>query len=314
MSDRRGRPRVLFVGGTQPGYVALNVLWEIGANLVGIVPTREAPHEIKPYYPAIESFAQQRGIYLSDANLPSGRLKQVVDVVQPDILFCTGYRRLISSDVLRAIPMAAIGTHFSLLPRYRGFAPVNWAIINGETETGVSLFHLVEDVDAGDIIAQRAVRIGPEDTAAEVLDRCTVTLASMLREVFPLVEEGHAPRTPQPWCGATYTCSRVPLDGVIDWSKPSRDIHNLVRALAMPFPGARTTLDGQPIIIWRTALLPDFPPYVGRIPGRVVEICNDGVKVLTGDSAILVTQVGWDETTCVPARSLVRSVRATFGR
>lgn len=307
------RPRTLFLGGTLPGYQALRILVELGANIVGVCPTAEASHEIMKYDDKIATFAQQHRLPVFTANISNGELERLIEEIQPHMLFCAGHRRIISGEVLRKVA-DAVCVHYSLLPRYRGLAPVNWAVVNGEKETGVTFFHLSEELDAGDIIAQERVPIGADDTAWEVLERCTSVMTGLLRQFFPLTETGQAPRTPQVQGEATYCCARTPMDGRIDWSRTSQEIHNLVRGVAWPFPGATTSLQGVPLIIRKTALVENPLPYVGRVPGRVVRLCESGVEVLTGDSTIMVKEVSFpDREETVPARTVVKSVRVTFG-
>ena len=145
--------------------------------------------------------------------------------------------------------------HGSLLPKYRGRVPVNWAIIHGETETGATLHYMTEKPDAGDIVAQRAVPILPDDTARDVFDKVTQAAATLLEQTMPALAAGTAPRMPQDLSRGSYFGGRRPDDGLIDWSMDAASIHNLVRAVAPPYPGARTTLGGRPARVLRTRVL-----------------------------------------------------------
>ncbi len=189
-----------------------------------------------------------------------------------------------------------------MLPKYRGRVPINWAIIHGETETGATLHYMTEKPDAGDIVAQRAVPILPDDTAKDVFDKVTLAAASLLDETMPALAAGNAPRVPQDLSQGSYFGGRGPDDGIIDWSLDARSIHNLVRAVAPPYPGARTVLAGRPARILRTrlidattrgaaALVVDGGAIVARCGGggtlAVLELEVDGVPLGAADLALL---------------------------
>ena len=160
--------------------------------------------------------------------------------------------------------------HGSLLPKYRGRVPVNWAIIHGETETGATLHYMTEKPDAGDIVAQTGVPILPDDTAGEVFAKVTVASELTLARVLPALLAGSAPRRKQEVANASYFGGRRPEDGVIDWSKSAAEIHNLVRAVAPPYPGARTTLGGRSARVLRARVL-DARSGAASAPAVLVE-------------------------------------------
>src|SRR5437660_7764457 len=157
---------------------------------------------------------------------------------------------------LLAIPgKGAFNMNGSLLPKYRGRVPVNWAIIHGETETGASLHYMLDQADSGDIVAQQAVPILPDDTAKEVFDKVTVAAELALSRALPALLAGNAPRIKQDAKASTYYGGRKPEDGIIDWSKSAIAIHNLVRAVAPPYPGAFTAVAGKQARVLRTRVL-----------------------------------------------------------
>ena len=222
-------------------------------------------------------------------------------------------------EILAKAKYAALSTHFSLLPEYRGFAPVNWAIINGESKCGVSLFHMESDVDSGDIVAQRTVEIGEHDYASDVMDRCIVELKDILNETWEDFSKGNVARIPQDHSKATFTCARNPEDGEINWSDSTKTIYNLIRGVSKPFPGAFTYLKGHKLTIW-TAELVEVGKYVGRIPGKVIQLHKGkGVVVLTGDGALLIKNVMLEAESLNPdedvtADTYIKSVRLTLGK
>jgi methionyl-tRNA formyltransferase len=199
----------------------------------------------------------------------------------PDFVFSFYYRQLLPDAVILAASRGALNMHGSLLPRYRGRAPVNWAVLHGETETGVTLHYMVARADSGDIVDQMAVPILPDDTAAEVMRKVTVAAEIVLVRSLPALVAGTAPRHPQRIEPGQYFGRRGPEDGRIDWQRPALEVHNLVRAVAPPFPGAFTDLtDGR---VWIHATRP--APGI-RAPststgfferaGRCYALCGDG--------------------------------------
>jgi len=172
--------------------------------------------------------------------------------------------------------------HGSLLPKYRGRVPVNWAIIHGETETGSTLHYMTEKPDNGDIVAQQAVPILPNDTALQVFQKVTVAAEMALNACLPDLLDGHAKAVKQDLSKGAYFGGRKAEDGVIDWSQPAQAIHNLVRAVAPPYPGATTQLMGRPMRIFQTLVTKCIAPgnerpafYVKE--GKAYAICGQGV-------------------------------------
>ncbi|HTS20720.1 MAG TPA: formyltransferase [Casimicrobiaceae bacterium] len=199
----------------------------------------------------------------------------------PDFLFSFYYRRMLKAPLLALARHGALNMHGSLLPRYRGRAPVNWAIIHGETQTGATLHYMAEKPDSGDIVGQTAVPILPDDTAREVFTKVVVAAELTLDAALPALIEGRAPRRAQELGLGGYFPGRKPADGIIDWSKSATEIHNLVRAVAPPYPGARTTLAGLPARILRTRVLTDAPGLhavatLSAEDGRIVARCGAG--------------------------------------
>jgi methionyl-tRNA formyltransferase len=197
-----------------------------------------------------------------------------IRALRPDFLFSFYYRRMLGPTLLAIPSCGALNMHGSLLPKYRGRAPVNWAVLMGERETGATLHYMVERPDAGDIVAQTAVSILPDDTAREVFDKVTGAAAVTLDHVLPQLLAGHAPRIPQELPQGSYFGGRSPEDGRIDWSQPARAIHNLVRSVAPPFPGAFTTVVGEELRVLRTRIDDE-----ATLPGPA-RLYSDGARLL----------------------------------
>jgi methionyl-tRNA formyltransferase len=229
----------------------------------------------------------------SDYGIPSiapddANAADVVDRVRalaPDFLFSFYYRRMLSAQILASPSRGALNMHGSLLPRYRGRAPVNWAVLHGERETGASLHYMADKPDAGDLVAQMAVPILPDDTAREVLDKVTVAAECVLDRALPQLLAGTAPRRPLNLAQASYFGGRKPEDGRIDWTQHAQRIHNLVRAVAPPYPGAFADVAGHRLRVLRTRLIdPDAP--AGR-PALLVDGATCVVRCGGGGTLLL---------------------------
>jgi methionyl-tRNA formyltransferase len=220
-----------------------------------------------------------------------------VAAARPDFVFSFYYRRMLGPQLLGLASRAALNMHGSLLPKYRGRAPVNWAIVHGETETGATLHHMSDKPDQGDIVLQTAVPILPDDIAAEVFAKVTVAAELTLHRALPGLLDGSAPRIPQDRARGSYFGGRKPEDGVIDWSKNATAIHNLVRAVAPPYPGARTLIAGHPARLLRTRVLdstvpPVIAPAFDVVDGRITVRCGGGGLLQAVELEIDGTQLG----------------------
>jgi methionyl-tRNA formyltransferase len=230
---------------------------------------------------------------------------------QVDLMFAVNWRYIIPPEVFERAHSGAYVFHDSLLPEYRGFSPTVWAIINGEDHTGVTLFNMVEDYDAGEIVGQERVLIQPDDTIAIVIERVTHAYLRLLEMHLPQLMAGNAPRIPQDESLVTYTCKLLPDDFWIDWNWPTERIYNLIRAVTAPYAGAYTYFEGGKLRIWKAE--PENRRYVGRIPGRVVEFRpGAGAVVLTGDSALRLMDVQLDGEEIVRAGDLLNRLSYTL--
>lgn len=281
---------LLFIG-SKLGYEALKIMLESNSDLEYIFIEQEHEHEIDKYYLKSIDLCNEFGIGYS-LNPMNKDIQGVLNRIRVyDYVMSFGYRKMIKDYVIENARIAALGTHFSPLPRYRGFAPLNWVLINGEEETAVNLFYLDKEVDNGDIIASRKVKIDYTDNINTLYDKCINEFAILMKETVPFLERCEFTAQQQDESKATYTCARNPEDGLIDWSWDSRKIYNFVRALTPPFPGAYTLLNSEKIIIASCEEY-EIPPYEGVIPGKVVKILKDeGAVVLCGKGAIIVKKV-----------------------
>jgi methionyl-tRNA formyltransferase len=264
------------------GVACLDVLARQGLAIPLVVTHRDAPDEDR-WFASVAKAAHALGLEVAtpqDCNEPAFVAR--VAALAPDFVFSFYYRRMLAPTLLAAARRGAFNLHGSLLPRYRGRAPVNWAILNGETETGVTLHAMTAKPDAGDIVAQRAVPIGPDDTARDVFARLVPAASRLLEDTLPALVAGTAPRRRNDIEHGSYFGARSAEDGRIDFTLPAARVHDLVRAVAPPFPGAFADLPGGRLMVWRTARLAEPPHGAPAAAGvfvlhqRVFARCGDG--------------------------------------
>jgi methionyl-tRNA formyltransferase len=306
---------ILFIGGTRRGHAVLSALLERGEPVCGAIVLEQDAHELDRWDEAMRRLAAQHGLPCRVARRIGSDLERwILGTLRPELILVVGWRTMIPMSVVRAPVFGCLGAHDSLLPQGRGFAPTNWAIINGASRSGVTLFHLSQGVDDGDVVDARIIPIGPRTTAGELYDCVSAATLELVLEHLPALKTGSAPRTPQDHGLATYFCARGPEDGTIDWSTSTATIDRLIRGLGHPYPGARTTLAGEDLIIWKAEPVDDAPVYAGRVVGRAVGFGKDGsVDVLTGDGVLRLRRVQVVGGEPVRPAEIIRSIRATLG-
>lgn len=307
-------PKILFIGGTPRGKKALEYLLDSGEHVVSAVIMKEDPHEEVKVSGDIVNLSRQK-------KLPSrvGRriseedARDILNEYKPDVIFVIGWRTLLPDILWQGVPLGALAAHDSLLPKYRGFAPLNWSIINGEDKTGVTLFRIDEKgVDAGDYCGQKVVRIGPDDRAADVYPRTIEATLELVVEYLRGLRSQSLKWTKQDETEATYTRKRTPEDGKIDWNKSSNAIYDLIRALSPPYPGAFTYLNGQKVIITSAVKSPTNRKCIRRINGKVTSINPEGVIVLCDEGELLLKKIKVKNEPEQDARKRINSVGITL--
>jgi methionyl-tRNA formyltransferase len=260
------------------GYKCLEELLRQGADVRLVFTHEDSPTE-EIWFSSVRELAEKHGIpYLtSDINEPANiaRLKEI----DPDFLLSFYYRNMIKPNVLGIPRRGALNLHGSYLPRYRGRVPVNWAVINGETETGATLHYMVEKPDAGDIVDREKVDIAFTDTAFDVFTKVTGAAVRVIARAWPLLRDGTAPRIPMDLAAGNYCGGRKPADGRIDWTNSAVQIYNLIRGVTRPYPGAFTYLDGRKVVIWQA-----WPVEGTGEPGVVV--ATEPLLVGTGEGLL----------------------------
>jgi methionyl-tRNA formyltransferase len=243
--------------------------------------------------PVLQSAADDLGVpFLVDENVNREVFQSKIRDFQIDLNVSMSFNQILKRPILDLAPKGFINCHAGALPFYRGRNVLNWVLINGEERFGVTVHHIDEGIDTGDIIEQRFAPIGPDDDYADLLDRAVELCADTLESALAAIRDGTDTRTPQADIHPVgqYCSGRRDGDEWIDWSWSSERIHNLVRGIAPPAPGARTTLNGMTVAVLRTERIPGAPAYIDR-PGTVVGRVPEGVIVKTGDTSVRVTHV-----------------------
>jgi methionyl-tRNA formyltransferase len=276
------------------GVRCLSVLLHYRVQVGLVVTHKDNPNE-NIWFGSVGKLALAHGIPVITPDDPNtDEVLAQVKGVEPDFLFSFYYRNMLKKPLLDTPRRGAYNMHGSLLPKYRGRVPVNWAVIHGETETGATLHAMNEKPDNGAIVAQQAVPILLHDTAQDVFDKVTVAAEMALHKVLPALIVGRAPHVGQDLSQGAYFGGRKAEDGRIDFSQGALAIHNLVRAVTRPYPGAFADVNGHRIVLWRTApgtgpapSLPGHGVRLGLAGEDVVLLCADGgwLRVLDLDLA-----------------------------
>ena len=263
------------------GCRCLEALLDQGIEVPLVVTHRDSPGE-NIWFSSVAELARRHGIESiapDDPNSPEFIGK--VRALRPDFLFSFYYRLMLKPGVLALPTRGAYNMHGSLLPKYRGRAPVNWAVLRGETETGATLHEMVEKPDAGRIVDQEAVAILPDELAVEVFGKVTGAAERVMRRSLPKLIDGSAALRAQDLSRGSYFGGRNPEDGRIDWRAPAKRVHDLVRAVAPPYPGAFTEVEGERLRVLRTKRpgrkdATQATPFLHAERNRCYATCGDG--------------------------------------
>lgn len=271
---------IVVAGYSDVGYRCTKWLLEAKAP-VRLVYTHPDHIGETPWWGSMPQLAKEHGVpVVVLEELTSLTESTRLAAIRPDFFFSFYFRKMIPESILRTVTRGALNMHGSLLPQFRGRSPVNWAILKGATRTGASLHYMTEKPDAGDLVDQEAVPIGPDDDALTVAKRVGDAAVTVIARAWPQLQAGTAPRRALDLSKGSIFGGRKPEDGVIDWNGSAKEVHDLVRAVAKPWPGAFTDVFGPRVTIWKTRVA----PYAGHdvFPGKI-EPSEGGVIVYCGD-------------------------------
>jgi len=282
--------KTIVFGYSEFACVGVEALVAAGYDIQAVYTYPEAPEDIG-YYRSLAKICIDHDIpayFITKENEAAEFAR--MQAIAPDFIFSLYYRSLIGNNILNLAKKGAYNIHGSMLPHYRGRAPVNWVLVNGETKTGVTLHHMVAKADAGDIVAQLPVEIAYEDTAYTLQRKLLKAATEIFKTQFPLIAQGKAARIKQDISQGKYYGRRTPADGQIDWTKPAETVRNLIRAVTAPYPGAFTFLDERKLMIWEASV----DATAKGTPGTIISTMP--LTIACGQGAIIVRsgQIGKD--------------------
>ena len=282
--------KILFMGTPLFAVPSLEALVAAGHQVVGVFSQPDKPKNrgMKLQPTPVKVCAQVHDIpVFQPTRLRDGAALETIRQLEPDLIVVAAYGRILPQEILDYPRLGCVNVHSSLLPKYRGAAPINWAILNGEKETGVTIMHMAPALDAGDIIAQRATPIDPDETTEALYDRLARLGADLLAETLPRLADGTAPRTPQAEDQATLAPMLSRDLSPMDFTRPAQALHDQVRGL-IPWPAATMDLNGVRCKVFATAVLGET---TGKAPGSVIQADKKGLKLACGGGTVLGIQV-----------------------
>ncbi|MFC1856977.1 methionyl-tRNA formyltransferase [Thermodesulfobacteriota bacterium] len=253
---------------------------------ISAVVIRKRPTEVN-----LQKFVSEHQIpVLQPQNVNDGGFVEQVSALNSDINLSVSYDQILKQEIRQTAHLGFLNFHAGKLPLYRGRNVINWALINGEDEIGITAHFVDDGIDTGDIILQRTLPILWEDTYGDALSKVTEAFPDLVGDAVRLITDGKAERMPQAHLPGTYYAARGEGDEWINWEDSSRDIYNKIRGITHPGPGARTILGQEIVILWKAAYDPEWLKY-GATPGQIVGRKSDGIVVKTGDSTILLQEI-----------------------
>ncbi|NMX60360.1 bifunctional UDP-4-amino-4-deoxy-L-arabinose formyltransferase/UDP-glucuronic acid oxidase ArnA [Pseudomonas sp. WS 5059] len=265
------------------GCAGIEALLATGYQIAAVFTHADDPKE-NTFYGSVAQLCARHGIPVhapEDANHPLW--VERVAKLNPDFIFSFYYRNLLGEALLATARQGAFNLHGSLLPKYRGRAPANWVLVNGETETGVTLHRMVKRADAGAILAQQKVMIERSDTGLTLHAKLREAATQLLRDALPQLAQGKLSETAQDESQATCFGRRTPADGKLVWSKPAEELFNLVRAVTQPYPGAFCAVGEHKLIVWQAEVLKGNE---GQAPGRVISV--NPLRIACGEDSLVI--------------------------
>jgi methionyl-tRNA formyltransferase/glycosyltransferase involved in cell wall biosynthesis len=298
------KPGILVFAYHDVGHACLQELIDRKENVLALITHADDPGE-QIWFQSVAELARRHNIPVhTPASVNTPEWIERIRALKPDLILSFYYRNLISPEILALPRLGAFNMHGSLLPKYRGRAPVNWAIIQGERKTGVTLHHMTARADAGDIVDQEAVTIGARENVHEVFAKVTIAARKLLARRLADLTRGTAPRRAQDESQASTCARRGPEDGRIDWTLSADAIFNLIRAVTHPYPGAFTEIAGRRLYIWWA-----LPQKAGKgTPGEVLAVAPP--RIATGKGSLELLRVQWQGEEEMDATVALSGLRA----
>lgn len=282
--------RILFMGTPDIAVGCLQKIIDEKHDIIGVVtqPDKPVGRGKKMGMPPVKELALKYDLPVyQPIKARDEEFVKILKDLNPDLIVVVAFGQILPKSILDIPKFGCVNVHVSLLPKYRGAAPINWVIINGEDKTGVTTMYMDEGLDTGDMILTSEFELNDEITAGELHDIMKEEGAKVLKETIDLIEKGEAPRIPQNHDEFTYAPMMNKTLGQIDFSKSAKEIHNLVRGVN-PWPSAYTTYKGQTMKIWKTKVLSEAS---NKAPGTILKVDKEGIRVSTKDNVILISEI-----------------------
>lgn len=303
--------RILYMGNKNRGVVCLQALLNHGEDIVGVVTPPDS--KIESWYKSLKEFAIEKRLpVFQSVNVNASKFVQKVRNMHPDLIVMAGYNQILKKSIIEVPKKGVLNLHGGKLPEYRGSSMLNWMIINGETEGGIAIILVDEDIDTGSIVLQKRFEIKLQETIKDVVNKTDRIFPSLLIEAIEKIENNTVEITHQRLEEGTYYHSRCPRDGEIDWNRYSaKQVYDLVRALTHPYPGAFTYFNDKKLFIWKASLLEE---NIRGIPGRVCRRRPGGVVVIAADCGLLVETVQLENKNEYKANSFFAKLGVDLGK
>lgn len=279
--------RIVFMGTPDFATSALSALCDNGYNIVGVFtkPDTASGRGMKPKFSDVKKYALEKGLEIfQPETFKDNACLELLQTLKPDIIVVAAYGKLLPPYVIDYPKYGCINIHGSILPKYRGAAPIQRAVLNGDSETGITIQQMGYGLDTGDILKIAKVNISEIDNTGDIFDRLAELSKSLVVETIDEIVEGKVVAVPQNEDEATYAAKISPEDEIIDWTESAKHVHNRIRGLS-PFPGAKTTLGGKLVKIYASSVTDHAAPE-GAVSGEVVECKKSVLLVKCGDSCI----------------------------
>ncbi|MBE1583475.1 methionyl-tRNA formyltransferase [Nonomuraea angiospora] len=311
--------RVVMFGYQTWGHRTLQALLDSGHDVVLAVTHPQSDHAYeKIWSDSVAELAEAHGVPVVLRNRPDDELLLTLKQAEPDLIVANNWRTWIPPEIFTLPRHGILNVHDSLLPAYAGFSPLIWALINGEREVGVTAHMMNAELDAGDIVVQRAVPVGPADTATDLFHRTVDLIAPIVAEALDLIASGRTDWTPQDRTKASFFHKRSIEDSNIDWNWPAEDIERLVRAQSDPYPNAFTHYKGERVRVLKASV---SQGVYGGTPGRVFIREGDGIVIVAGAEArrgrshgLVIERVRTEDGTDLPAGEVFRTMGGYLSR
>ncbi len=309
--------KIVFMGTPDFAATILEKLIESNHELIGVVtqPDKQKGRGKEVSFPPVKELALKHGLPVyQPLKVKEPEFLQELSKLKPDVIVVAAFGQILPKALLDIPTLGCINVHASLLPKYRGAAPIQYSIIDGEEETGITIMYMDVGIDTGDIILQRSLTITPEETGGSLFDKMADLGADLLMEALVKIEDGSAVRIPQEEDKATYVKMISKEMGKIDFTQPASKLERLIRGLN-PWPSAYTFLEGKTLKLWQAGVEPEEAGKWAKVlPGQVVDVRKDAIVIKTGDGLLVVKELQLEGKKRMTADAFLRGYAIQIGQ